>query len=120
MSKTFKKVFLTEDDVLDPVTATVADMIREQLKAFNDMGFEAFAKYGYSREWILDPANRDRISIRCVYDRYVGDRYICMVDNCVLFSLTDKCKQKDDGTFAITYDVKYIYPFPEEVANNET
>ena len=112
MSKIFKKAFLTEDDVLEPIKNTIHDAILEGRKIFDTVGFEAFAKYGHSREWILDPANRDRVSII-----KAGDRCVFMVDNRHLFSIITTWELTDDYYIHTTCDVKYIAPFPEEETN---
>lgn len=112
MNKIFTKVFLTEDDVLQPIKNTIHEAILERQKTLDNAAFDVFAEYGYSREWILDPANRDRI---CITE--LGNRGIFMVDNRHLFSITPISELKDDYYLHTICEVKYIAPLPEEETN---
>jgi hypothetical protein len=112
MSKIFKKEFLTEDDVIRPIQNTIHDAIRERTKKFDELVFEVFSKYGYSKDWILDPANRDRISVICI-----GGNYLFRVDNRDLFLLKENWTIEEDN-ITTTYDIEPLAPFSEEVVNN--
>lgn len=66
----------------------VADSLREINVKKDDLLFAAFEKYGYSREWILNPENAKRIQ---VYGN-VNDSTVTIwtVDYIPLFELIEK------------------------------
>ena len=100
-----------------PSFEILTHVLREQGNELDRLGFETFAKYGYSKEWILDPANRDRICIT----RY-GHGYIFTVDNQMLFSIVMGLEPASDGSpykMNVTSEVRYITKLPEDI-NNET
>jgi hypothetical protein len=111
MSKIFKKEYLTENDTIDFIQNTVDDILRERTKKFDALGLKLFSQYGYSRDWIFDPTNQNRVSIICI-----GGNYLFRVDKCDLFSITEKLNIEGD-TVTTTYDIKYLAPFPEDIDN---
>ena len=120
---------LTEKDVIEPadfdvieefvvpMQSTIADIVNKHIKEVDKMFFETLAKYGYSREWVLDPDNRDRILIRA----FKGDYYLCNIDNVDLFNMIVKHRYSDLNPYNVTVNVTvtYIAPLPEEGSNEE-
>lgn len=94
--------------------AIVDSIIRERTKLVDETAFYAFNKYGYSKEWVCDPANKDRIRI----DR-ISTKYVFKVDNYYLFSLDIKPVETGDYKVSFECDLKYIAPLPTDEPTHE-
>lgn len=83
-------------------------------KWLNDTLKEEFAKCGYSEEWLLDPANRERIHI----GKY-GFTAIATVDGVDLFAIESSGIEFDEETDKM-YFIGYIKRYYEKELTNES
>lgn len=82
-------------------------------KLYDDLVSEAFARYGYTKEWILNPANRKRIHRNVFKDSGVDE---WLVDDIVLFSIKrETCMDLSIFRLTIRLTLEYrIGNFPEK------
>lgn len=99
------------EDFINPFQSKLIEMINKINKAMDSVIFKSYAKYGYSREWLLDPTNRDRI--RMVH---IGGNVLCGIDNVDLFTVEIhvvrfSAKMLDVST---AINIHYHAPLPKE------
>lgn len=100
------------EEFIAPMQNTLQALLCAYVKEVDKTSLEAFAKYGYTREWLLDPNNRDRIHITGIGNRY----YTYTIDGVDLFTLTSRpmIDDADQYKFSVNIVVEYIAPLPEE------
>ena len=110
-----EKVF--DECFINPIQSAVQEVINKHVIEIVETAFEAFAKYGYTKEWILHPDNQDRISITSIENRF----YTYAVDRVNLFNITIRYMVDDINPFkfGLGIDVTYIAPLPKEVPNEK-
>lgn len=95
------------------IETAISDALQEIAKKKDEMLFAAFEKYGYSREWIMNPDNCCRIL--CCPNVDDPDVTIWAVDNKPLFELVETIEW--NGLKAmVDLSIRYIAEV-EEVMN---
>lgn len=99
------------EDFIDPLQSKIAEVLKKISKDVDSVIFENYAKYGYSREWLLDPTNRDRI--RMVR---IGGNILCGIDNVDLFTVEIHVARGSAKIFDVSTAIKIHYhtPSPKE------
>lgn len=82
-------------------------------KFYDDLVAEAFSRFGYTKEWLLNPANRNRIHRNVFKDSGVDE---WLVDDIVLFSIKrETCMDLSIFRLTIRLTLEYrIGNFPEK------
>ena len=93
-------------NTINPVSMTFG-------KLYDDLVYEAFARYGYTKEWLFNPANRNRIHRNVLSEAGIDE---WLIDDIVLFSVKrETCV--DPSIFGITIRLSLEYRignFPEK------
>ena len=72
---------MTSNDLIDRI-------LEEYRERRIEFVFNAFEKHGYSREWVLDPSNRERINITVSgHPGDLNESHMYSVDDIVLFTV---------------------------------
>ena len=117
----FRKTPLAEDDVIELVDYNIIDRYRDE---HDNFVFECFSRFGFTRDWLLDPIHRPHVKIiryevparpdyRDVFTVY--DRDIFFVDvkisaDGILCSMAP-CESPTE--------IKKLFGFPVEEAAND-
>lgn len=101
------------EDFIDPLQSKLIETIKKVNNIVDSTILEVYAKYGYSREWLLDPLNCDRIRTVCI-----GGNILCGIDNVDLFTVEIDVARGSAKMFEARTAIKIHYhaPLPEEAS----
>lgn len=89
---------------------SLANQISGEFRRRHDeLIFEAFAKHGYSKEWLLDPENFKRVMVTEIRCRGgINEQRIYSVDDMALFTETSSLDfDFEESKVNMSFDVKH-------------
>lgn len=93
----------------DQVSTLTDQIVREFRRRHDECMFEAFAKHGFSKEWLFNPENFKRVMVvemGCIGS--INDQRIYSVDDVSLFSITSSVDfDFDEYKVNMSFDVKH-------------
>jgi hypothetical protein len=92
-----------------PISEVTNKILREFRRRHDAFMFEAFAKHGYSKEWILNPENFKRVKVTEMSCRGgINEQRMYSVDDLALFTVTSSLEfDFEESKVNMSFDVKH-------------
>lgn len=89
------------------IEPTYSQIARKLSNDYDKILFDAFANYGYTKEWLLKPANRNRVKLIHLSEARACE---CYVDGRHLFTVKHEISQSSTNLMAIVQTI-VVYHF---------
>lgn len=84
-------------------------ILREFRRRHDEFMFEAFAKHGYSKEWVMNPKNYERVKVtEASSTGSINQQRTYSVDDLALFTVTSSMEfDFDEYKVNMSFDVRH-------------